>query len=145
MFKGEYNHSIDSKGRVIVPAKFREQLGESFVVTKGLDGCLFVFPNDSWQEFEDKLSSLSTSNMESRKLVRFFTAGAADCEIDKQGRALIPGVLRDFAGLDKDVVIIGVAKRIEFWSKDKWNSLTDECDSNMDEIAANLDALGVSL
>ena len=84
-------------------------------------------------------------NMESRKLVRFFTAGAADCEIDKQGRALRPGVLRDFAGLDKDVVIIGVAKRIEFWSKDKWNNLTDECDSNMDEIAANLDALGVSL
>ena len=110
---GEYNHTIDTKGRLIVPSKFREALGDEFVVTKGLDGCLFVYDNKEWSAFEEKLKALPLMNKESRKFVRFFLAGAANVEVDKQGRILIPSVLREFAGLDKDVVLVGVASRIE--------------------------------
>ena len=108
MFMSEYTHSIDTKGRVIVPAKFRESLGNEFVITQGLDGCLFVFPNEEWNAFEEKLKSLPMSNKDARKFVRFFLAGAATVELDKQGRILIPTVLREFAGLEKDVVVVGV-------------------------------------
>lgn len=145
MFKGEYNHTIDTKGRVIIPAKFREKLGESFVVTKGLDGCLYGYANEDWQAFEDKLSSLPITNKNSRQFTRFFLAGAADCEVDKQGRILLPAVLREFAGLDKDVVLVGVSKRIEIWSKEKWTEITSQYDNDMDEVAANLDELGFSI
>ena len=109
MFMGEYNHTIDGKGRVIVPAKFRDALGDGFVVTKGLDGCLFVYPPDAWQAFEEKLQSLPLTNKNSRQFARFFLAGAASCEVDKQGRILLPQVLREFAGLEKEVVMVGVA------------------------------------
>ena len=112
MFMGEYNHTIDTKGRLIIPSKFREALGDGFVVTKGLDGCLFVYDNAEWTAFEEKLKALPMTNKESRKFVRFFLAGAAEVEVDKQGRILIPAVLREFAGLDKDVVLVGVASRI---------------------------------
>ena len=145
MFKGEYNHTIDTKGRVIIPAKFRDKLGETFVITKGLDGCLYGYANEDWQAFEDKLSSLSITNKDSRQFTRFFLAGAADCEVDKQGRILIPMVLREFAGLEKDVVLVGVSKRIEIWNKEKWSEITAQYDDNMDEIAANLDGLGFSI
>ena len=145
MFKGEYNHTIDTKGRVIIPAKFRDKLGEAFVITKGLDGCLYGYANEDWQVFEDKLSSLSITNKDSRQFTRFFLAGAADCEVDKQGRILIPSVLREFAGLEKDVVLVGVSRRIEIWNKEKWSEITAQYDDNMDEIAANLDGLGFSL
>ena len=145
MFKGEYNHTIDTKGRVIIPAKFRDKLGEAFVITKGLDGCLYGYANEDWQVFEDKLSSLSITNKDSRQFTRFFLAGAADCEVDKQGRILIPMVLREFAGLEKDVVLVGVSKRIEIWNKEKWSEITAQYDDNMDEIAANLDGLGFSI
>lgn len=145
MFKGEYNHTIDTKGRVIIPAKFRDKLGEAFVITKGLDGCLYGYANEDWQVFEDKLSSLSITNKDSRQFTRFFLAGAADCEVDKQGRILIPSVLREFAGLEKDVVLVGVSRRIEIWSKEKWSEITAQYDDNMDEIAANLDGLGFSI
>ena len=94
MFMGEYNHSVDAKGRLIVPAKFREQLGEEFVVTKGLDGCLFVYPQEEWKHIEDKFREVPLTTKDARKFSRFFFAGAASCEIDKQGRILIPGVLR---------------------------------------------------
>ena len=117
MFMGEYNHTIDTKGRLIVPAKFREELGESFVITKGLDGCLCVYTNDEWTSFEGKLRALPFTNQNARKMTRFFMAGATTCEIDKQGRILIPGVLREFAELEKDVVLVGVASRVEIWSK----------------------------
>ena len=145
MFKGEYNHTSDTKGRVIIPAKFRDKLGEAFVITKGLDGCLYGYANEDWQVFEDKLSSLSITNKDSRQFTRFFLAGAADCEVDKQGRILIPSVLREFAGLEKDVVLVGVSRRIEIWNKEKWSEITAQYDDNMDEIAANLDGLGFSI
>ena len=103
MFTGEYNHSIDAKGRVIVPSKFREQLGEEFVVTKGLDGCLFVYPKSEWEGIEEKFRGLP-SNAETRRFMRFFFAGAATCEVDKQGRILIPPNLREHADLQKDIV-----------------------------------------
>lgn len=145
LFKGEYNHTIDAKGRVIIPAKFRERLGEAFVVTKGLDGCLYGYANEDWQVFEDKLASLPLTNKDSRQFTRFFLAGAADCEVDKQGRILLPAVLREFAGLEKDVVFVGVSKRIEIWDKDRWSEMISRYDGNMDEVAANLDELGLSI
>ena len=102
MFMGEYSHTIDTKGRLIVPSKFRESLGDSFVVTKGLDGCLFVYDMTEWKSFEEKLKELPMSHRDTRKFARFFLAGASQVEVDKQGRILIPNVLREFAGLEKD-------------------------------------------
>ena len=117
MFIGEYSHTIDAKGRLIVPSKFREQLGDEFVVTKGLDGCLFVYENSEWKSFEEKLHALPLTNANARKFSRFFLAGACACEVDRQGRILIPSVLREFAKLEKDVVLVGVGSRIEIWNK----------------------------
>ena len=108
MFMGQYNHTIDTKGRLIVPSKFRERLGDEFVVSKGMDGCLFVYANEDWTAFEQKLTSLPLINKEARKFARFFLAGASQVEVDKQGRILIASNLREFAGLDKDVVLVGV-------------------------------------
>ena len=102
MFMGEYNHTVDPKGRLIIPAKFREQLGDEFVVTKGLDGCLFVFPQNEWESFQGKLKTLPLINKDARKFSRFFMAGAAPCEMDKQGRTLIPATLREFAQMKKE-------------------------------------------
>lgn len=145
MFMGEYNHTIDAKGRLIVPAKFREVLGEEFVVTKGLDGCLFVYPNAEWKSFEEKLRTLPLTNKNARQFTRFFLAGAATCEVDKQGRILLPQVLRDFAELEKEVVLVGVASRIEIWSKHKWDGCMSEYDTDMDEVAENMESLGFSI
>ena len=106
---------------MIIPSKFRETLGDEFVVTKGLDGCLFVFDNTEWTAFEEKLKKLpSLTNPDVRKFIRFFMAGATAVEVDKQGRILIPSVLREFADLDKEVVLVGVGGRIEIWSKERW-------------------------
>ena len=143
MFMGEYNHTIDAKGRLIVPSKFRESLGDTFVVTKGLDGCLFVFDNNEWNVFEEKLKSLPLTNKDARKFVRFFLAGAAEAEVDKQGRILIPNVLREFAGLSKDVVLIGVASRIEIWSKERFEEA--ETYDDMDDIAEHMAELGLGI
>ena len=141
MFKGEYNHTIDEKGRLIIPAKFREELGNEFVVTRGLDGCLFGYNNSEWQMFEDKLRALPLTNKDARQFQRFMLAGAASVEIDKQGRILLPQVLRTFAGLDKDVVLIGVAGRIEIWSKDKYEEASAVDD--MEAIAEKMSDLGI--
>lgn len=143
MFMGEYNHTIDAKGRLIMPSKFRESLGDEFVVTKGLDGCLFVYPINEWQTFEEKLKTLPLTNKNARQFSRFFLAGAATCEVDKQGRILIPGVLREFAELVKDVVLVGVLSRIEIWSKDKW--LESNVYEDMDDIAEHMEELGLSI
>ncbi|MCI6714212.1 MAG: division/cell wall cluster transcriptional repressor MraZ [Lachnospiraceae bacterium] len=143
MFMGEYNHTIDAKGRLIVPSKFRETLGDTFVVTKGLDGCLFVYDNEEWGIFEEKLKSLPITNKEARQFVRFFLAGAAEVEVDKQGRILVPNVLREFAELNKDVVLIGVASRIEIWSKERFEGMTAYED--MDEIAEHMAELGLGI
>ena len=145
MFMGEYNHTIDAKGRLIVPAKFREILGDNFIVTKGLDGCLFVYPNDEWTRFEEKLKSLPLTNKNARQFTRFFLAGAAACEVDKQGRILLPQVLREFASLEKDVVLVGVASRIEIWSRERWDESMNTYDGDMDEVAENMESLGCSI
>lgn len=145
MFMGEYNHTIDAKGRLIVPAKFREILGDNFIVTKGLDGCLFVYSNDEWTRFEEKLKSLPLTNKNARQFTRFFLAGAAACEVDKQGRILLPQVLREFASLEKDVVLVGVASRIEIWSRERWDESMNTYDGDMDEVAENMESLGFSI
>lgn len=143
MFMGEYNHTVDVKGRLIVPSKFRENLGDEFVVTKGLDGCLFVYDNNEWTAFEEKLKTLPLTNKEARQFVRFFLAGAASLEVDKQGRILLPANLREFAGLDKEAVLIGVASRIEIWSKERYEGAVSYED--VDEIAEHMTELGLSI
>lgn len=143
MFMGEYNHTIDAKGRLIIPSKFREILGDTFVVTKGLDGCLFVYDNEEWKRFEEKLRTLPITNKEARQFVRFFLAGATEAEVDKQGRILIPNVLREFAGLTKDVVLVGVGSRIEIWSRERFEDTASFED--MDEIAEHMAELGLGI
>jgi len=141
MFKGEYNHTIDEKGRLIIPAKFREELGSEFVITRGLDGCLFGYNNTEWEVFEAKLRALPLTNKDARAFQRYMLAGAASVEIDKQGRILLPQNLRTFAGLEKDVVLIGVAGRIEIWNKDIYEKATAIDD--MEEIAEKMSDLGI--
>ena len=143
MFMGEYSHTIDAKGRLIIPSKFRELLGEKFVLTKGLDGCLFLFPMEEWEAFELKLRALPLTNKNARTFSRFFVAGAADCELDKQGRILVPQTLREFAGLDKDVVLTGNLNRIEVWSKEKWSENSNYDD--MDAIAEGMQDMGITI
>lgn len=143
MFMGEYSHSVDTKGRLIMPAKFREQLGEEFVVTKGLDGCLFVYPMEEWKRIEEKFREVPLTTKDARKFSRFFFAGAASLEVDKQGRILIPGVLREFAELEKEVVLVGVLSRIEIWSREQWE--TSSSYDDMDEIAEHMAELGLSI
>ena len=145
MFMGEYSHTIDTKGRLIIPSKFREELGETFVVTKGLDGCLFVFSDEEWKAFEIKLKSLPLTNKNARQFARFFVAGATPCELDKQGRILLPATLREFAGLEKDVVLTGMLNRTEIWSKEKWNENNSLDDVAMDEIAEQMTDLGFGI
>lgn len=143
MFMSEYNHTVDAKGRLIIPSKFREILGDEFVISKGMDGCLFVYANDDWKAFEEKLTSLPLINKEARQFARFFLAGAAQVEVDKQGRILLPASLRSFANLDKDVVLVGVGSRIEIWDKEKYEALS--ADENMDDIANAMETLGLTI
>lgn len=143
MFMGEYNHTIDAKGRIIVPSRFRETLGDEFVVTKGLDGCLFVYDNHEWAVFEEKLKSLPITNKDARAFVRFFLAGAASVEVDKQGRILLPGSLREFASLQKEAVLIGVGSRIEIWSRERWEDVASFEDMNT--VAEHMADLGLSI
>ena len=143
MFMCEYNHNVDAKGRLIVPAKFREALGDVFVVCKGLDHCLYVYSNEDWEAFSNQLANLPLTNKDARQFVRFFLSGASQVEVDKQGRILVPPTLRSFAELDKDVVLAGVGHRIEIWSKARWDG--ESVDGDMDEIAATMDKLGITL
>ena len=141
MLIGEYEHTIDAKGRLSMPSKLRRDMGEAFIVTKGLDGCLFAFSQEEWKNFETKLKSLPLSDKNARNFVRFFLAGATECEIDKQGRFLIPSNLRLAANLEKEAVIIGVGTRLEIWNKDAWTSKDEEISA--DEIAENMTMLGI--
>ena len=143
MLIGEFEHSLDAKGRIIMPAKLRESIGEKFVVTKGLDGCLFAFSLLEWTNFEEKLKSLPLSNKNSREFTRFFLSGASECEIDKQGRFLIPTNLRSIANLKKDIVIIGVGTRIEIWDKEKWEEYNSAENISVEDIAENMTNLGI--
>ena len=140
---GEYNHTVDGKGRLIVPSKFRESLGDEFVVTKGLDGCLFVYSNEEWANIEEKFRNVPLTTKDARKFSRFFFAGAATCEVDKQGRILLPAVLREYADIQKDIVSVGVLNRIEIWSKQRW--LDTNTYDDMDEVAEHMADLGLSI
>ncbi len=143
MLIGEYEHSLDVKGRLIMPAKLREDMGEKFIITKGLDGCLFGFSQNEWLSFEEKLKTLPLTNKNARDFVRFFLSGATECEIDKQGRFLIASNLREYANMEKDVVIIGVGTRLEIWNRDKWKSYNSDENISADEIAENMTMLGI--
>lgn len=142
MFMGEYNHTIDAKGRLIIPSKFRDALGNDFVVTKGLEGCLFVFEKYEFDTFIDKLNEKSDLEAKVRKIKRFFISGAQEAELDKQGRILVPAVLREHASLEKDVVFAGVGGHIEIWDKNKWEEISAYDDIN--DIAEELSAFGIS-
>ncbi len=141
MLMGEYEHTLDAKGRISMPAKLRKDMGDTFVLTKGLDGCLFAFSKTEWLNFEEKLKSLPLSDKNARNFVRFFLAGATECEIDKQGRFLIPNNLREAATLTKEAIIIGVGTRLEIWDKSTWNKKDKEISA--DEIAENMTMLGI--
>lgn len=143
MFIGEYNHTLDNKSRITIPSKFRETLGEDFVITKGLDSCLFIYPKEEWKIFEDKLKTLPLTNKDARAFVRFFFAGASECTLDKQGRVLIPPNLREHSGIEKDAVIIGVATRIEIWSSTNWKEYTEDDNLSYESIAENMQELGI--
>lgn len=135
---GEYQHTIDTKGRLFMPAKLREALGDNFVATKGLDGCLFVYHPDEWRKLEEKMKALPFTRADARAFQRFFFSGATDCEVDKQGRILLPGHLREYAKLEKDVVIIGVSTRIEIWDKQVWADYSKQTEASFEQVAEKL-------
>jgi MraZ protein len=136
MFMGEYEHTVDEKGRLIVPARFREELGLKFVVTRGLDRCLFVYPLGEWGKLvEEKLQALPLGKTEARAFVRTLLSGATECELDKQGRIMLPANLRGYAGLEKDVVVIGVSTRVEIWAKAEWEKYSAAAEASFGEIA----------
>lgn len=143
MFIGEHQHSLDEKGRLIIPSKFREDLGYEFVITKGLDNCLFVYPKKEWKVLEEKLKTLPLTNKDARAFIRFFFSGASECTLDKQGRVLIPSNLREHSQLEKEAIVIGVSTRIEIWSKEKWESYNDDDNLSYDAIAEKMAELGI--
>ena len=140
---GEYNHTIDLKGRLILPVKFRDLLGSTFIATKGLDKCLFVYTLADWAVLEEKLRQLPIAKPEARAFVRFFFSGASEVECDKQGRVLLPGNLRDYAKLDKDVVVIGVSNRVEIWDKPCWDEYNSTTAPTVAQIAEQLVDFGI--
>ena len=135
---GEYKHNLDTKGRIIVPSKFRELLDEQFVITRGLDRCLFAHTEDEWSRIEEKLKTLPLTKKDARKFTRLFFSGATNVEIDKQGRINIPQNLREYAGLSKDSTVIGVSSRIEIWDSSSWEDFYTESEDNFEDIAEDL-------
>lgn len=138
MFMGEYHHTIDEKGRIIIPSKFREDLGEKFIITRGIENCLFVYSLSSWEKITNKLEALPFTKKDARQFVRFFLSGATTAEFDKQGRVNITSPLISYANLQKDCVVIGTGDRLEIWSQEDWNAFFDSASSNMSDIAENL-------
>ena len=138
MFMGEYHHTIDEKGRIIIPSKFREDLGEKFIITRGIENCLFVYSLSSWENITNKLESLPFTKKDARQFVRFFLSGATTAEFDKQGRVNITSPLISYANLQKDCVVIGTGDRLEIWSQEDWNAFFESASSNMSDIAENL-------
>ncbi|MGO4372039.1 division/cell wall cluster transcriptional repressor MraZ [Paenibacillus sp. 2TAB19] len=138
MFMGEFQHSIDEKGRIIIPAKFRDSLGSTFIATRGLDNCLFVYPMSEWAVLEEKLKSLPLMKADARAFTRFFFSGATECELDKQGRVNLPSHLRDYAKLDKECMVLGVSGRVEIWSKQTWDGYYEQSEQAFNEIAEKL-------
>lgn len=138
MLMGEFHHNIDDKGRLIIPSKFRYELGEKFVITRGLEKCLFVYSLDEWAKIIERLKSLPFTNKDARNFTRFFLSGAAECEFDKQGRINITSPLVNYAGLTSKCVIIGANDRLEIWAEDSWNSFFSENEDSLSDIAENL-------
>lgn len=145
MFKGEYNHSIDDKGRVILPAKLRENLGERVVISRGLDPCLYVYTVEEWDSFEAKLDNLSLINEKSRKIHQFFMSGAVDCDLDKQGRIVVPPNLRAVLGEGKELTLVGEGRRIEIWNESVWNEHISEVSEDIGALADELTDFGINL
>ena len=138
MFMGEYHHSIDDKGRMIIPSKFREELGDKFIITRGIENCLFVYPVKNWEQIVTKLESLPFTKKDARNFTRFFLSGATVAEFDKQGRINITSPLINYASIEKDCVIIGTGDRLEIWSKEAWENFFNSASINMSDIAENL-------
>lgn len=140
---GEFQHTIDTKGRLIMPAKLREKLGEKFVATRGLDGCLFGYPLSEWAVLEAKLNEMPLAKKDARTFVRFFYSAATECELDKQGRINLPISLRNHGNLTKNCVIVGVSNRIEIWDEERWQAFSEEAEENFDEIAESMIDFGL--
>jgi MraZ protein len=138
MFAGEYQHTLDDKGRVTMPARLREELGERFVITRGLDQCLFVYPLNEWVKVEENLKKLPFTRSDNRAFTRLFFSGAAELEADRQGRVLIPQNLREHAGIEKEVMIIGVSNRVEVWSEQAWKTYSSEANASFEQTAEKL-------
>lgn len=140
MYMGEYNHTLDAKGRLIIPSRFRETLGDKFVVTKGMDGCLFVYDDAGWAGVGEKIRGLSLNKRDHRVFVRLFLASATEVEVDKQGRILIPAKLREKAGITRDVTLVGTGNHIEIWDSERW-AQEEEQEGTMEDIAEGLDIM----
>ncbi len=138
MFMGEYHHNIDEKNRLIIPSKFRDDLGDSFVVTRGIENCLFVYPKEEWEKIVNKLTDIPFTKKDARVFMRFFLSGATTSEFDKQGRVNITSPLIDYANINKECVIIGAGDRLEIWALEAWNNFFDSAKDNMSDIAENL-------
>lgn len=138
MLMGEFHHNIDDKARLVMPSKFREELGESFVITRGLDGCLFVYSNVEWQKLVEKLKNLPFTKKDARSFLRFFLSGATNCTLDKQGRMIIPTPLVSYANLNKECLVIGMNDRLEIWSREKFDIMFKENEENMSDLAESL-------
>lgn len=143
MFMGEYHHNIDSKGRAIIPAKFREELGKTFILTKGLDKCLVIYTMEDWKVFEEKMKQFPTTDEGVRRFFRFLFSGACECETDSQGRIIIPQNLRKYASISKEIVSIGVVNKVEIWSKSNWETYNDEDNFIDNELAERMAELGI--
>jgi len=145
LFIGEYQHSIDSKGRLFIPARFREGLGDKFILTKGLDGCLFVYPPKEWTAIEQKMRSLPFTKADTRAFMRFFFSGAIECDVDKQGRILITSGLREYAGLEKETMIIGISSRVEIWSRQRWEEYSQAASASAEQIAEKIEEFDLGI
>lgn len=143
MFMGEYQHSLDEKSRLIIPARFREDLGERFVLTRGLDRSLFLYPLAEWKAIEEKMKTLSTTQADARAFVRLFFSGAVECEPDKQGRISVPPHLREHAGIQRDLYILGVSTRIEIWAREVWEEYAKKAEESYESLAEKIIGIGI--
>ena len=138
MFMGEFQHSLDDKARITIPARFREELGTSFVMTRGLDHCLFVYPRKDWETLEAKLRAMPLARADARQFIRFFFSGAADCDLDKQGRVIIPNNLREYARIRQECTVIGVGARVEVWDAETWKTYSVGAADTFGDLASGL-------
>jgi MraZ protein len=145
VYLGEYEHSLDAKGRLAIPARFRAQLGEGAIITRGFDGCLVIYPADVWRTVAERLDSLSSTQEAARKAKRFVFSGATECEFDKQGRVLVPAFLRSYAELTETVVVVGQYSRIEIWDRDHWEKVSARAQEDGTRIAEQLASLGLDI